>query len=133
MPDSGRSVCGSDVCIDIEATICLVMRVERDESRVMDVSDVVLVDREAVHKVLCSCVFARQGRHCYRFDELGRHNSRAWKDLTTRTAASFSSDEMEPRVVFTGVLTHIFVAQADCGCYKVRFTDKTHMVGLWSS
>ena len=27
------------MCIDIEATICLVMRVGRDGSRVMDVSD----------------------------------------------------------------------------------------------
>jgi hypothetical protein len=82
MPDGGRSECCSDVCIDIEATICLVMRVERKESRVMDMSDVELVDREAVQMVLNSCVFFRQGRHCSYFDELGRHNSRGWKDLT---------------------------------------------------
>jgi hypothetical protein len=54
MPDSRRSVCGSDVCIDIEATICLVMRVERDESREMDGE---LVVREAVHEALRPACF----------------------------------------------------------------------------
>jgi hypothetical protein len=56
MPDSGRSVCGSDVCIDIEATICLVMRARRDDSWMIDVSD-----GELVTSMLFEAVF-RSGK-----------------------------------------------------------------------
>jgi len=61
MPDIGRSESGSDVGIDVEATICLVMRVERDESLVMDMSDVYVesvMSREAVNT---RCVLPRHG------------------------------------------------------------------------
>lgn len=60
MPSSGRSGRGGDVCIDIEATMCLVMRVEHDGSRVVGMSDGELVAREAVH-VNTSCNLLRGG------------------------------------------------------------------------
>jgi hypothetical protein len=40
---------------------------------------------------------------------------------------------MESRVIFIGVLTHSFMALADCICYKDRDTDERYMAGLWSS
>jgi hypothetical protein len=65
------------MCIDVEATMCLVMRVERDGSRVVDVSDGELKGHEAA---LC---FA-QARHCSCFEpglyKLGKYESQMWKD-----------------------------------------------------
>lgn len=52
------------MCIDVEATMCLVMRVERDGSLVMDVSDGEREGRGSVHVALC---FA-QASHCSCFE-----------------------------------------------------------------
>lgn len=73
------------MCLDVEATMCLVMRVERDGSRVMDVSDAELKGREAT---LC---FA-QTTHCSCFEpglyKVGLGSTNVKRGRTARTAIS---------------------------------------------